>query len=1016
MQLEAAATMLNQGLELTRAPAGPAPRAVTLESDLQQVMMLKQAHSKSWEELYISFQQINFPQLKPCKGDEYDEVLKEQVKDLRDGAKDLIKQIKADYFDRKPEFYINDLRKLRPSIETLVSLVSEFGKRYDLIKKEKGLVDFADLEHFCLSILQTKDVEGAAIPSDASKYYRRHFHEVLVDEYQDTNFVQESIIQLVCKESTENGNLFMVGDVKQSIYRFRLAEPGLFLKKYKLFSSKGNEHGLRIDLSQNFRSRAEVLDGTNYIFKQVMDEQVGEISYDEQAELKLGAAYPESNQTKAELLMINYDGDENAEEEEGEFDSSELETVQLEARLMAKKIKTLIQQPYQVYDKKLGGTRDITYRDIVILLRSMPWAPQIMDEFKQQGIPVYADLSSGYFQATEVSIMLSLLKVIDNPYQDIALAAVLRSPIVGLSADELAYIRLQHKKGSFYDAVKVVLDNILEDGQYKKMQEKLNEFHSMLQNWRHYARQGSLSELIWRIYQTTGYYDFVGGMPGGKQRQANLRALYDRARQYESTSFRGLFRFLRFINKLQDRGDDLGTARALGEQEDVIRIMTIHKSKGLEFPVVFVAGLSKPFNVRDLNSSYLLHKDLGFGSKYIDSKLRISYPTLPQLAIRQQMKNEMLAEEMRVLYVALTRAKEKLFLIGTIKRLEKRLEQWSILLDHQEWLLPSFERSKAKCYMDWLAPSLLRHRDGDVLRQNRSLSNNHELSNHPSKWELFLIDPRELQQDTLTEESMDKLIITKLQNGEQVPIESEYKELIENRLTWGYKFKTASHHRSKQSVSEIKRMREVQDSFSETMLLNNSQKVIAERPRFLQGKSLTPAEIGTAMHMVMQHIELVSPITEEHVRERISFMVVNELLTKEQSDYIDVNGIVSFFQTEVGNRILKATNVMREVPFSLGLPSNEVYLDWNGPTETILLQGVIDLIFEDEQGVVLLDFKTDTTTSRFPHMTQEQIGQQLKERYEVQLELYSKAVEHIFKQSLNEKYLYFFDGMYLIKM
>ncbi|MFZ3589127.1 helicase-exonuclease AddAB subunit AddA [Bacillus sp. DJP31] len=1015
MKLQGAKAILDQALEVTRIPGGPAPRAVNVEEDSQQILHLVAAQESGWDELYRQFQSLKFNSLKICKGDEYDEALKEQVKDLREKAKEIVKQIKLNYFQRTPESYLNDLRKMESSVATLISIVHLFGSRYEKVKKEKGLVDFADLEHFCLSILREKAEDGTSKPTDAALFFKRHFNEVLVDEYQDTNFVQESIVRSVCKDGESAGNLFMVGDVKQSIYRFRLAEPGLFLKKYKLFSPIGNEHGLRIDLSQNFRSRAEVLDGTNYIFKQIMDEKVGEIFYDEQAELKLGASYPESQQTKAELLIVNHDGEEQPESEEGEstFDAVELETVQLEARLMAQKIKSLIGQPFQVYDRKLDRMRDITYRDIVILLRSMPWAPQIMDEFKQQGIPVYADLSTGYFQATEVSIMLSLLKVIDNPYQDIPLAAVLRSPIVGLRADELAYIRLKQKKGSFYDAIKLVLEKGIQAPKHNHTYEKLLEFHLMLQKWRTYARQGSLSELIWRIYQKTGYYDFAGGMPGGKQRQANLRALYDRSRQYESTSFRGLFRFLRFIERMQDRGDDLGTARALGEQEDVVRMMTIHKSKGLEFPVVFVAGLSKPFNNRDLYSPFLLHKDLGFGSKYIDPKLRISYPTLPQLAIKQQMKNEMLAEEMRVLYVALTRAKEKLYLVGTVKKLEKKLEQWGQLESVHEWILPSYERSKAKCYMDWVAPSLVRHIDAEGLRQNELTNINEEISHHPSIWEVTLVDPKLLEEALTIESELDKDILQQVKQGEPIQLDSQFKEMIHKRLTWEYDFKNASTHRSKQSVSEIKRMRETHDEFSETTLVKIVRKPIADRPRFLQEKSMTPAEKGTAMHMVMQHVKLDEFVTVASVNEQLSYMVVNELLSQEQANNINVDGVVAFFATELGKRIMQSSNVMREVPFSLGLPSNEVYPEWEGESETILLQGVIDLLFEDEQGIVLLDFKTDAVTGRFPDETE--VEPLLRERYEVQLELYSKAIEHIWKRPLKEKYLYFFDGGYLVK-
>lgn len=383
------------------------------------------------------------------------------------------------------------------------------------MKKEKGIVDFADLEHYCLQILQTDENK----PSEASLYYKQQFVEVLVDEYQDTNLVQESILKLVTKDEEATGNLFMVGDVKQSIYRFRLAEPFLFLSKYKRFTQSAEQTGMRIDLSKNFRSRSEVLDGTNYLFKQIMGETVGEIVYDNDAELKLGATYPENDLMKTELLLIERgSGDEQEKdgdtETEGVFDEQELETVQLEARLMARKIKTLIDEQFPVYDRGIGGTRPVTYRDVVILLRSMPWAPQIMEEFKQAGIPVYANLSDGYFEATEVAIMLSLLKIIDNPYQDIPLAAALRSPVVGLSENEFTIIRTFDHKGMFYDAVKAFLAS--NDARYEKLYEKLHPFIDLLQGWRDIARQGSVSDLIWQLYRDTKFFDFVGGMPGGK--------------------------------------------------------------------------------------------------------------------------------------------------------------------------------------------------------------------------------------------------------------------------------------------------------------------------------------------------------------------------------------------------------------------------------------------------------------------------------------------------------------------
>ncbi|MGM0874546.1 MAG: helicase-exonuclease AddAB subunit AddA [Bacillota bacterium] len=1008
MQLSGAKDQLEQAMELTKRPAGPAPRAENLVDDLKQVYELLRLRN-SWEQLSEQIKTFKLSRAKIVKGDQYDKSLTDQVTSLRNAAKKQIEQLRDEMFSRTLQHYLKDFDHLKPVVTKLVSLVKQFAERYEGMKKEKGIVDFADLEHYCLQILQTNENE----PSEAALFYKQQFVEVLVDEYQDVNLVQESIIKLVTKDEEATGNLFMVGDVKQSIYRFRLAEPFLFLSKYKRFTQAAEQTGMRIDLSKNFRSRAEVLDGTNYLFKQIMGEKVGEIVYDHDAELKLGATYPESELMNTELLLIERGNEEEAEQsdEPGVFDEQELETVQLEARLMAKKIKLLIDSQFQIYDRSIGDTRAVTFRDIVILLRSMPWAPQIMEEFKQSGIPVYANLSNGYFEATEVAIMLSVLKVIDNPYQDIPLASVLRSPVVGVDANELALIRTFDKKGTFYDAVKAFLakGSLVN----KNLFIKLNEFVTLMQGWRDLARQGSVSELIWQLYRDTKFFDFVGGMPGGKQRQANLRALYDRARQYEATSFRGLFRFLRFIERMQERGDDLGAARALGEQEDVVRLMTIHSSKGLEFPIVFVAGLSKQFNMMDLNKKYLLDKELGFGTKLINPALRVSYPTLPYIALKKKMRMELLAEEMRVLYVALTRAKEKLYLLGTLKDPDKKMADWRNQLSHPDWLLPDFERAKAKTYLDWIGPALIRHQDCEVLGDGQ-ISLNEEISKHPSSWTIETVKGDELVETFKAEQELNHELLTSISLGETVSIESERKQQVDDQLTWSYPYKAATKNRSKQSVSELKRQREVQDEYSDQQLIRkqSSQVFLYNRPSFMQSKSISAAERGTAMHTVMQHIKLSGSVTKKDVIAKIQELVGKEILSPELAEVINIEQIVEFFTSPIGARLLRAKQVYREIPFSYALQADQLYEDME--KEPILVQGVIDCLFEDEEGIVLLDYKTDTIEGRFPRLANAE--QVLKERYQVQIDLYTKAIEDIIHRPLNEKYLFFFDGGYLIDM
>lgn len=1024
LQLDGAKEMIQRGLEVTKLPGGPAPRAENFLDDLNVINTLIQANRDSWSALYNAMQTWSFSRAKQVKGDHYDKELTEKAQKLRDKAKKKIQDIKEELFLRKPEGFLRDMDQMRPLIQTLVHLVTAFSERFEKAKREKGLVDYADLEHYCLAILTGEfSSTGVFLPSEAALTYRNHFNEVFVDEYQDVNMVQETILRLVAKEDEINGNLFMVGDVKQSIYRFRLAEPNLFLGKYNRFRQDGNGTGLRIDLARNFRSRKEVLEGTNYLFKQIMGVRVGEIEYDEAAELRLGAPYPEDEPFPIELLLINQNNDgkelppEAAESETetvpSEFDEVDLEKSQLEARVMASKIKQLITNETKVYNPKTASYRPVMYRDMVILLRSMTWAPQIIEEFKQQGIPIYANLSSGYFEATEVAIMMSLLRVIDNPFQDIPLASVLRSPIVGLNEEELAQIRL-HNKGTFWESLKRFCQSTPTE-KNEQVYEKVRHFYDNLDEWRSMARQGSLSELIWQLYRDTQFYDFVGGLPGGKQRQANLRALYDRARQYEQTSFRGLFRFLRFVERMIERGDDLGAARALGEQEDVVRIMTIHSSKGLEFPVVFIAGLSRNFNMSDIRKPYMLDKEYGIAAKYVNIEKRISYPSLPQIAFKRRKKMEMLAEEMRVLYVALTRAKEKLYLIGTLKDADKKIEQWNDVTANTDWLLKDYERAAAGCYMDWVGPALIRHQDSQEFRKSDNTLIPTEITCHPSAWKMTVMSAEEVKSQEIIKNMETDTILERVEKKEIIPKTSPFGQEIKSRLTWEYSFANASTHRSKQSVSEMKRQREMSDEQSGTELLSKFKKSITKRPKFMQEKSLSPAERGTALHMVMQHVDLTRPVTLENIEDQVERMVNDELLTVEQAEAINTQLIVEFFESDLGKRIMNAKVVNREIPFTLSLPASEVYPAWKDEDESVFVQGIIDCVFEDENGLVLIDFKSDGISDRYKGGFI-QAKPILEERYRLQINLYTKALEQIWKRKVNERYLFFFDGAHILNL
>ncbi|MBO9128704.1 helicase-exonuclease AddAB subunit AddA [Bacillus sp. 165] len=1015
LRLETARYSLEKAIVLTNQPNGPVPRLETFEADKMQLDNLISAANTSWQALYEAMQNVSFSSLKRIKKEAYDEDLVEQTQKLRDKQKEIIKNLQEELFTRTPQRYLADLTLMHPLLRKLTNIVKLFAIRFQEVKRDKGLVDFTDLEHLCLEVLRDASAKGSElIPSPAALQYREKFAEVLIDEYQDTNFVQESILKLVTRGTEANGNLFMVGDVKQSIYRFRLAEPGLFLDKYKRFTPHGINGGMKIDLSKNFRSRSEVLDGTNFLFKQIMGESVGEIEYDEEAELKLGASYPESTQTDAEFLVINREAGVDKEDDEntdnGEYDLLDLESSQLEARLIAQKINELVAGGYEIYDRKHNTMRPVSYRDFVILLRSMPWAPQMIEEFKKYGIPAYAELTTGYFEATEVKIMLNLLHIIDNPAQDIPLTSILRSPIVGLTDEQLASVRIHMKKDSIYKTITSYLEyQSLQDDLF----ERLQWFMAHLDEWRSIARHQSLSELIWKLYRETGYYDFVGGLPGGKQRQANLRVLYDRARQYEATAFRGLFRFLRFIERLTDRGDDMGTAKTLGEQEDVVRIMTIHKSKGLEFPIVFVAGLSRKFNTRDINKRYLLHKDLGFGSKFVDPKKRITYTTLPQLAIGRRMKMELISEEMRVLYVALTRAKEKLYLVGTIKDANAQLEKWIEAGEHDQWVLLEHTRAQATAYIDWIGPALMRHRSSTEIT-SRLPQVPEEIRDYPAKWHMEIVETDTLLAAEPEEQQQSQELLETVRQQQEVSIESTYKPQVYERLMWRYAYNQATTHRAKQSVTDIKRNYQQSEDEGDTRFITPLRIPIQERPRFMERKGLTAAERGTAMHTAMQHIDYRGVITKESVQQQLAKMVNNELLTQEQAESVEAEAIVAFFASPLGKRMQDAKAVHREVPFTMMLEAKDTYQDWTGGREEVLVQGVIDCLMEEEGGMTLVDFKTDSI-KRFTggFMEAQPI---LEERYRKQLHLYSLAVEKSLQQKVKEKYLYFFDGGYILQI
>lgn len=647
----------------------------TIQNDIYKLEELKDSLN-IWDNVV---EKANTMKWETWQRDKVEMSLKDIAKEKRDQVKKKLNKVKDKFFTSYSKEISKDIQDMYPKIVALQNIIIEFNEKFAKEKLEKNVMDFHDIEHFALKILvKTNDI-GEKQPTQIAIEYKNKFKEIAIDEYQDSNLIQEYILNTI----SNGNNLFMVGDVKQSIYKFRQARPELFINKYetyKLKEQKAKDDALKIKLFKNFRSRENVLDVTNLVFESIMAKDLGDIDYNREEYLNLGADYPE-NKSNTEMYIL--DLKEDTEDEQEEFEQGE--NAVLEARFVSQKIQELINSKLQVYDRK-KGYRDIRYKDIVILLRSTSTlAPIYEKELNQRNIPVFSDTSSQYFDTIEIQTILSLLKIIDNPMQDIPLVSVLRSNIGKFNDNELINIKLNGKNEKneyFYNTFESALEN---DKTPSYLKEKMQKFLENIELWRKQNEYMPLHELIWKIYLDTGYYQYVGLMPNGTLRQANLKMLFDRAREYEKASFKGLFHFINYINSLRRANNDMDSAKVIGENEDVVRIMSIHKSKGLEFPVVILANTAKKFNLQDLNEQIIIHQDLGIGVKYIDEKRKIEYPTLAKQAISLSVTKETLSEEMRILYVALTRAKEKLIITGISKDLEKDINKKKELLKMRKW-------------------------------------------------------------------------------------------------------------------------------------------------------------------------------------------------------------------------------------------------------------------------------------------------------------------------------------------
>lgn len=1012
--------MLEKAVGIIRDTEGLEPYEETFLEDLDMFKKVEESLTLGIRELYTSINSISFSRLKSVKKDKVsDEENLEIVKSIRDSIKKKISKLIEDSFSMTIEDALNGIKNSYPYMKMISHLTLDFINRFKEKKRERNILDFNDLEHLCLKILIERDEDNNINPSSVANGFREYFDEVLVDEYQDSNNVQEAIIDLVSRKTLENPNVFMVGDVKQSIYRFRQAKPELFLDKYNRYPLEDGDLNRKIQLYKNFRSREEVISGVNYIFKEVMSKTVGELEYNDEEALNLGASYKESNDESTiiagpiELHILDksgeyttevedeYDGDVSVEEEE------DIDSIGLEARIVARRIKELLNPEsntgkiFKVLDKETGEYRPLKYKDIVILLRATRnWSEIFLEEIGSEGIPVYADTGTGYFETIEIRTMMSLLKVIDNPMQDVPMISVLRSPLVSFSAEELGDIRLLDKEKYFYEIIKGVSDNIYDVNE--ELKNKCKVFINNLGKWRNKSIYTPIDEFIWYLYMDTAYYGYVGAMPNGKLRQANLKILFQRARQFEKTSFKGLFNFINFINKLRNSSGDMGSAKVLGENEDVVRIMSIHKSKGLEFPVVFTCGFGKQFNLMDLNKSILYHDDLGFGPDYVDLERRNSYSTLAKEAIKKKILFETLSEEMRILYVAFTRAKEKLIITGATKNLEKSISRWVSSSALDENIVPPSEVLKGKSYLDWIGMAICKHRDGEDLRKYIG-ANNSSTVNDFSTWNtkmwtknLLSVEKNEVAVDE--NEEIDLFI-----NSDVDYIDKE----IERRLNYKYKYDLSGMLPSNVSVSDLKRsLYNNEDDDIITVNIFSNKEVL--KPKFLQEKrGLSSSERGTIAHFIMQKLDLDKVNTKEEIDTQIYSMKDKSLLTEEEIKAIQKISFISFFKSNLGKRMLKVFNqgklVKRELPFYTEISSlnidntlpKEVY-----GNENVRLQGIIDCIFEEEDKIVLLDYKTDYV----------EYGKEseILDKYRIQIKYYKDAVEKITGKEVKESYLYLF--------
>ncbi|WP_138262786.1 helicase-exonuclease AddAB subunit AddA [Enterocloster clostridioformis] len=1051
-QMEELSGQLGEALQVCLEENGPLAYEPMLISDRSKIEAIgRAAATGSFEALYNSLQNMSFGRLASIRSKDIDGDKKAFVSACRDRVKKAVAKCRELYGQQSPEEVVESMRGTRTVIRELLRLTGMFDQAYRDAKRERNVLDFNDLEHLALEVLyereETGDGEETVFrrPSQVADELSRQYEEILVDEYQDSNYVQEALLTGISRERSGHPNVFMVGDVKQSIYRFRLARPELFMDKYETYS---RERGPRqmIELQQNFRSRESVLTSVNDVFYQIMTKNLGGITYTPETALYPGAKFeevsgktvldPEADAGKSgsreaapvslkagtptELLLVDTGADTLRQLDE---DSLDYTAKELEARLIAGRIRQLVSedQGILVWDKSRGGYRRARYGDMVILLRSMSgWSEVFVNVLMNEGIPAFAQTRTGYFNTVEVETILSLLSVVDNPMQDIPLAAVMRSPIVGMDDEEMAWMMAVYKRNSkkgqdrgVYGAWKLWLEegwitvglSGIPVKTAHSISFKSRRLSVLMERLRGEARHLPIHELLYRVYRESGYYDYVSAMPAGETRRANLDMLVEKAAAYESTSYKGLFHFVRYIEKLKKFDTDFGEASVAGEQDNTVRIMSIHKSKGLEFPVVFLAGLGKRFNKQDAYGQILLDADLGAAADFLDLELRVKAPTLKKQALKRRTELETMGEELRVLYVAMTRAKEKLIMTAADKSLENKLGKWKDIPLSQGQLPYTILASANSC-LDWL------------LMAQPAIPASH-------------MEMRQIQVKDLIGEEITRQIIRKMKKEDLLNLDGKrvydaaFGTRLREVLEYEYPYESDIGLYAMVSVSELKKQSQIgrtEDAIGtdsgnlegialgELKALTGSRDMTGSGPgesgeqkKTVSAGPNRAALRGTAYHAVLEHIHFHEIHGLAEVKPVVDKLLEGGFLDQEAHDFINPKVIWNFLSSPLGKRMAKAQSegrIHKEQQFIIGIPAREMGL--GDSDELVLIQGIIDAYLEEEDGLVLIDYKTD----HVPEGDPKQGAKMLAERYRVQLDYYERALTQLTGKHVKERIIY----------